>query len=147
MDAADFSRMLTSVNILYLGARVLILCDLAYQSRFWTQFECWLSMQRAGRTGLEPAPQVERRCAIVPIHGADRGVADGLVRMWSTKTPMEAHAILGNPDVTVTNQRDKDVQLKKILALDAEVRHGLKARHRMMSHGPSEVVQSGSQYV
>ena len=49
--------MLLNVNYLYLSMPVLILLDLSYQSRFWTQFEAWLSMQCVhSETGkLEPA--------------------------------------------------------------------------------------------
>ena len=36
-DTAEFERMLREVNRLYLGASVLILLDLSYVSRFWTQ--------------------------------------------------------------------------------------------------------------
>ena len=36
---ADFKRMLSQVNFLYLGTSVLILLDLSYLSRFWTQYE------------------------------------------------------------------------------------------------------------
>ena len=43
------------VNMLYLGTTVLILYDLSYASRFWTQFEAWLSMQFATPNGLKSA--------------------------------------------------------------------------------------------
>ena len=38
-EKADFKRMLDQVNLLYLGTSVLVLVDLSYPSRFWTQFE------------------------------------------------------------------------------------------------------------
>ena len=38
--------------------------------------------------------------------------------MWGEKTADEAHAVLARPDVTVTNQRDKDVQLPKLQKLN-----------------------------
>ena len=38
--------------------------------------------------------------------------------MWANKSAHEAHAILVKPDVRVTNQSDKDVQLPKLLALN-----------------------------
>ena len=47
--------MLSEVNLLYLGTTVLILLDLSYVSRFWTQFESWLAMQYAMPDGLKPA--------------------------------------------------------------------------------------------
>ena len=48
-------------------------------------------------------------------------MGEGLVAMWATKTPEEAHEILKEPDVTVTNQKDKSVQLAKLLRLNDEV--------------------------
>ena len=43
--AHTFRTRAAQVNMLYLGTTVLILLDLSYVSRFWTQFEAWLSMQ------------------------------------------------------------------------------------------------------
>lgn len=41
-----FKRQLRSVNLLYLGCSVLILLDLAYLSRFWTQVDMgWDSVE------------------------------------------------------------------------------------------------------
>ena len=36
-EKAEFVRMLREINLLYLGSTVLILLDLSYLSRFWTQ--------------------------------------------------------------------------------------------------------------
>ena len=44
--------MLKRVNSLYLGMEVLLIMDLSYVSRFWTQFEAWLAMQRMTDVGL-----------------------------------------------------------------------------------------------
>ena len=44
-EKVAFDKMLSNVNMLYLGTTVLILLDLSYVSRFWTQFEAWLGMQ------------------------------------------------------------------------------------------------------
>ena len=41
-----------------------------------------------------------------------------LRKMWGDKTADEAYAILEKPDITVTNQKDKDVQLRKLLKLN-----------------------------
>ena len=67
---ALFGVQLPNINILFLGASVLILLDYEYLSRFWTQFEAWLSMQMATETGLVSAPERKRRCSIVCVHGA-----------------------------------------------------------------------------
>ena len=44
------------------------------------------------------------------------------MQTWATQTPDEAYAYLSKPDVTVTNQSDKDKQLPKIKALNADTR-------------------------
>ena len=89
--------------------------------RFWTQFEAWLSLQAVTEQGLAPAEEDERRCAVEPTWNAT--VADGrrVMQMWQNKTPEEAHDLLSLPDVTVTNAKDKGVQLKKLVALNEEV--------------------------
>ena len=62
----------------------------------------------------------------------DASAADrcALVRMWAHKSPQEAHELLSNPDVTVTNHSDKEVQLGKILALHEEVRRDFESMNR-----------------
>ena len=62
------------------------------------------------------------RSVIVRLHNADANIETSLVKMWRQTSPVVAHAILSQPDVTVTSQRDKDVQLPKIYGLEAEVR-------------------------
>ena len=61
-DAAAFKRMLKEVNRLYLGTTVLILLDMSYVSRFWTQFESWLSMQFATPSGPGTRASRSRGC-------------------------------------------------------------------------------------
>ena len=46
---------------------------------------------------------------------------DKLTDMWATKTPQQAFEILSKPDVSVTNESDKQMQLPKILAIDRRV--------------------------
>ena len=111
--------MLPNINLLYLFCRVLILLDGSYMSRFWTQFEAFLSFRKVTASGLGPTPLSERRDAIICIHNADSEFDPPKLRkMWGEKTADEAHAVLARPDVTVTNQRDKDVQLPKLQKLD-----------------------------
>merc|ERR1719327_1200294 len=95
---ADFKRMISQVNLLYLGTSVLILLDLSYLSRFWTQFEAWLSMQQATTGKLCRATGSERRETIVTIYNG---------------TPT-AVKVLATPDVTVTNQKDKTTQINRL---------------------------------
>ena len=121
-DTKAFMTMLSQVNMLYLGTSVLILLDLSYVSRFWTQFEAWLSMQFATPKGLKPAVGTKNaRHHVVCIQNAaaqSELYSKALVDNWAKKTPEEAHDFLSKPDVTVTNQSDKDGQLPKIKGLD-----------------------------
>lgn len=119
---ALFGVQLSNINILFLGASVLILLDYEYLSRFWTQFEAWLSMQIATETGLVSAPERKRRCSIVCIHGAAEAYKRALVEQWSNCNAMKAHEMLSAPSVKVTNMSDKLVQLPKIVLLDWIVR-------------------------
>ena len=68
--------------------------------------------------GLSAAPLSERRDVIMCIHNAPDEFSTVLRKMWGNKTAEEAHAVLEKPDVKVTNQKDKDVQLPKLQKLD-----------------------------
>ena len=122
-----FKWMLDNINVLYLSVSVLIILDLSYISRFWTQYEAWLSMQTATKDGLRPATVAERRCEITPIYNTNQNMAEALTEIWATKTPAQAFVTLAKPDVTVTNQSDKDGQLPKILTFDDRVREANRA--------------------
>lgn len=121
-ERADFKRMLQNINLIFLGMSVLIFLDLSYISRFWTQFEAWASMQTATCNGLQAAALHERRFEIVSIHNASTTLQNELVEMWATKTPEQAYELLSKPDVTVTNESDKDAQLPKLLKLNDQVK-------------------------
>ena len=118
-EQADFDVMLPNINLLYLFCSVLILADLSYVSRFWTQFEAYLSMRRVTVFGLDPTPLAKQRCVIKCIHNAPASFSETLIGMWSTKSAEEAYEVLVKPDVRVTNQSDKDVQLPKLKTLNA----------------------------
>ena len=87
-------------------------------SRFWTQFEAFLSFRKVTANGLDITPLSERRDAIKCIHNAPQEFSTALRNMWGDKTAEQAYAILEKPDVKVTNQKDKDVQLPKLQKLD-----------------------------
>jgi len=61
--------ILSNINMLYLGAMVLILMDFDYLKRFWTQFEAWVSFQEPTADGLVPAPEHRLRCHVECMHG------------------------------------------------------------------------------
>jgi hypothetical protein len=117
--------------MLFLGTTVLILFDLSYLSRFWTQFEAWLSMQFATPNGLKSAVGTKNaRYHIVCIQNA-AAQADALAKVltdtWASKTPQQAFDFLSKPDVTVTNQSDKQGQLPHIKALNVTVQGAFQA--------------------
>jgi len=126
-ESVEFKHMLKHANLLYLGTRVLILLDLSYIGRFWTLFEAWLSMQMVTPEGLKPATLDQNRFDIVPVHGANKITGESLKNMWAERTPQDAYDLLKEPDVTVTNQSDKEIQLVKLLQLDEEVREAMRA--------------------
>ena len=88
-------------------------------------------MQKIGDKGLEPASAEERRCKIVPILNANSMLVQSLEAIWSAKKPEEAYDILSKDDVTVTNLKDKEQQLKKLQSLPKEVEQQLKKLRTM----------------
>ena len=74
--------------------------------------------------GLIGAGPTDRRCKVTCVRGARDldEMESTLFKMWRYRTPDEAHAVLVSPDVTVTNQKDKNAQLPKILTLATQVR-------------------------
>ena len=137
-DKAEFQLMLAAMADLYLTARVLILLDGSYASRFWPLTEAWCSMQTVTSNGLRPATEAELRYTIECIHTADETHdKEGLVKKVSKKTPKEMFDHLKNPDVIVTNAKDKETMLPKILEID---RHVIEMFRKQASPPASEHV-------
>ena len=94
-EQREFSFMLPNINLLYLGASCLLLVDISYVSRFWTQFEAWLSMQHASIDGLTGAMRGGSsatsglRCTIVTLHNAPKHFEQTLLDMWGSRTASE----------------------------------------------------------
>ena len=103
---------------------------MSYMSRFWTQTEAWMSMQDASTAGLATASEEKQRYTIVPLHNASAKVSETLIDMWAGKSAQEAHDILAQPDVLVTNQSDKERQLPKILKLNETIKQTLEVHAR-----------------
>ena len=55
--------------MLYLGMSVLILLDRSYSSRFWTNYEAWLSMQPEGAAHLHDGGLYQGRLPASPTIG------------------------------------------------------------------------------
>ena len=127
-EVIEFRVMLPNINLVYLFCSVLVILDLAYLSRFWTQFEAFLSLRKVTEAGLGPAPAEERRCKVTCIHNAPEAFGEALFIMWGDTTAEQAHAVLSKPDVTVTNQSDKDAQLPKLMKLDDLARRAIAGR-------------------
>ena len=87
-------------------------------------------MQSAARDGLKPTSPALRRCTAVPTFNATEQDAQRVLEMWAERTPQEVRDVLSLPDVTVTNQRDKTVQLDKVLALDEAIRTAMDAQQQ-----------------
>ena len=88
-----FKTMLPNINLLYLGCQVLILMDRSYMSRFWTQFEAYLSMRVISARGLASAENVEKRITIMLVHDAQHSLASALKAEWNDRSPQEAHKV------------------------------------------------------
>ena len=120
-EQAEFSLMLLAIADLYLSARVLLLVDNSYSSRFWTLFEAWSSMQQLTRTGLRNATDAESRCSIMTLHNASATVGEALVELLKRKSPEEVSEILAKPDIQLTNQKDKDAMIPKLKEMNEHV--------------------------
>ena len=149
-EKTEFDVMLKTVNTLYLGMEVLLVVDLTYAGRFWTQFEAWLSMQTMTPTGLcstVHAPSNEKRYSVAGVLNAREMGATQLSileQMWGTVTPEEAHEKLKGDDVTVTNQSDKTFQLKKIETINQAV---ILAHFAVMAQAEEAAEESGGALV
>jgi len=128
--------MLSSISDLYLTMRVLILLDMSYISRFWTLLEAWCAMKTTKRDGLHPCSDSERRYDVACMHNAPTMLRKVLIDLLHLKSPQQAYSMLAVPDITVTNAKDKDLQLpvilkanlhaKEVLAIMAGTENGRK---------------------
>ena len=90
---------------------------------------------------LRCAPEANRRCTIECIHNANEYTKLGLIDMWSNKTPEEAYNILKSEDVSVTNKKDKELQLPIIQKFKESVQKTWRAA---VESGEMEAVLSPS---
>ena len=120
-EKAEFDLMLKAIADLYLTAKVLILLDKTYLTRFWTTMEGWCAMQKVTSEGVRPATRGEARHSVSCIHHATEHDERALLEM-STKTPAEMSKFLASPDVAVTNKKDKETMLPIVGKTDEHVR-------------------------
>ena len=121
-EKAEFQKMLPNINIIYLGAKVVIFLDETYLNRFWTGFEAWISYRRASVDGLTNCDLADLRVDVACIHGADTRTASTLQEDWLNADVHKAHEKLSMPNIKVTNTSDKKVQLAKLFLFDETVR-------------------------
>jgi len=123
-DDRIFRAMLRNVNLMYLSASCLLLVDMMYGTRFWTNFEAWLSFQSPStHFGLAPADPSQRKVTVRKMYGMTDLMLDAIVSRWDAwATPELAVRDLSQPDCVVTNNGDKQVQLEKLKDLRNEFR-------------------------
>jgi hypothetical protein len=138
-DEAYFRQALEHLYLLFLGARVLILLDKAYQSKFWTSFEFWLSLQVPSAVeGLTSSARWNRRDFVLPMLNADWHDVAALRSQWGGKSPGEAFRKLAGEDIAVTNQRDKEQQLAKLRDLPEKMMEICK-EHNLIRAGVRQI--------
>ena len=144
-EAKDFGVMLSEVNLLYLGCKVLVLLDLSSRARFWTSYEAWLAHQQPSAHGLGVANEQAARCEVVAILGARNGDKVTLAGIIADEmdTPARAATYLRNTDISVTNLSDKEEQLERLDGLEGRVK-GLFARDAAMALVDSAVRAKGA---
>jgi hypothetical protein len=136
-EKAEFDLMLKSIADLYLTAKVLILLDTMYRTRFWTTMEGWCAMQKVTPQGVRPARAGESRVTVVCIHNATQHDERALLEM-STKTAEEITKFLGSPDVAVTNKKDKTTMLPIVGKTDERVRKMMSGMHSVIPESHEE---------
>jgi hypothetical protein len=127
-EKAEFNLMLSAIADLYLTAKVLILLDTMYRTRFWTTMEGWCAMQKVTSEGVRPAEEGEARYTVSCIHNATKNDREALLEM-STKTQAEILKFLASPDVMVTNQKDKTTMLPIVGKTDERVQDMMSGSH------------------
>ena len=127
-EKVEFDLMLSAIADLYLTAKVLILLDTMYRTRFWTRMEGWCAMQQVTKQGVRPATEGETRHTVSCIHNATEKDREALLEM-STKTPAEMSKFLASPDVAVTNKKDKETMLPIVGKTDERVREMMSGMH------------------
>uniref|UniRef100_A0A7S3AZX6 Uncharacterized protein n=1 Tax=Haptolina ericina TaxID=156174 RepID=A0A7S3AZX6_9EUKA len=116
-ELTEHSEMAKNAYLLYLGCSVLAVIDLSFPSRFWTQLELWYAFQRSSSATLAAGP----RATLVPLRESLSTLVPLLLQMIPERNAQEIHSLLASPDVTVSNQSDKDIQLSQLMAVHDEL--------------------------
>jgi len=126
-EETHFRSCLDHISLLYLSLPVVVIFDKQYISRFWCIFEMYLSLRKASEEGIGPASEkvIDSRFHFYCIGSAKRDV-DGyklqMIKDWKDLNASNAADVLKEDDIMVTNRRDKDEQLAKLVSLDLRIR-------------------------
>ena len=129
-DDAQFGLMLGAIPDLYLTARVHILLDTMYSTRFWTLMEAWCATKTATADGVRAATEADGRYTIECLHNAATTAdlsSKQLVDLVLRKTPQEMRDILASADCAVTNMKDKETMLPVVGQTDEHVKKMMAA--------------------
>ena len=96
------------------------------KGRFWTQFEAFLALHKAGPNGVVPKTDqdVEDNVLVVEMGAAlasAGSVRNSLIDTWRSKSVQEAVEVLSQPDIEVMNQSDKEDLLPRLHDLNKNV--------------------------
>mmetsp|Transcript_129509 Transcript_129509/g.360801 ORF Transcript_129509/g.360801 Transcript_129509/m.360801 type:complete len:770 (-) Transcript_129509:109-2418(-) len=121
-----FGETLYNINTLYLGLHVVILYDSQYSGRFWPCAECWSSFQVPTEEGVrdyetQGAPCRATFCCVAGAEGTEAQAKALMRRGWGRTPACDAAARLRRDEVSVANQRDKDIQVEVLDGLDEQV--------------------------
>lgn len=128
--------MVQNVSLLFLGCQCLLLVDHDYPTRFWTQYESWLSTHSGSSTGVVAAEEggPRQRWAIEWLEGAGgsaelrEAVAQQLIhKAGLSRTLADVRKALAPPSVPVSNPTDKKVQLSVLSGIQDEVKTAYNA--------------------
>lgn len=112
-----FRNALDKVYLLFLGFPILILLDFSYMGRFWTSYEFFLSTREIEHSGELVQAASNSRTKIVCMGAVDDVIREPMLKTWSSCSLEQAHAKLAKVDIVVTNQTDKEQQLKVLTRL------------------------------
>ena len=113
-DRADIERLLPYGALPFLCAGCLLLVDSGFNTRFWTSFEAYLSMQDATTDGIVCNPS-RPRCAIKLLRDEPAFMESLLVESWRVHACRQACEELSGAFVGVTWAADKQVQLTRLM--------------------------------
>ena len=120
-DADAVGRMRRCACLPFLCGSCLLLVDGGYCARFWTQYEAWLSLQKASAAGIVDA-RTRERCHVRLLHEEPEFMATLLIEMWKLKPAGQAGVVLRSPLVPAARAADKEEQLGELARLDEWLR-------------------------